>query len=610
MSEPSVVDTAARRTTRRAPIPLAWRGDGAAPTRFHRGAHPPYAIRWFGSTALLGHLRRVAASIVASQAVDTRDWMRPERPHELLGHAGRILKAPVPDAPTLVERLGRPLWIDFVADTGDDRDVSSAVARLVFAEYAPPESPDGETLPRGDILLFGGDTAYPVATGREILRRVVQPWNEVLQEVGTGGRRRVLLGIPGNHDWYDGLDGFARLFRRDALVGMLAEWEAGRAHRAQKGAPGDRSRAALVRQLHLDELVGSVDLVRSAYQALRAIVRGGTVHRVARLALRGYMPIQEASHWALPLAPGLELWGVDRQLRRLDFRQRTFFIERRAERPTDRLVFLAPDPALSFGERNLAGQSMLAACHLTLEKDRVLYLSGDLHHYERRPLGDSLHVIAGGGGAFLHGTRIPPSPLGPAARVYPDAGVSRRLALELPWKLLAGTPGFLPHMVFGLLGAIQLWALGRGLVRGALTTALVAFIYIVGFTLAARGRRAHPILTLAVTISFGAGRGVLSLASSTARAPARARRVPQRAGRARARGARCAPLRGLPDGAGPHGARARGRVRRARAPRLPPLRTHADRRERQPRGVGDREGRPARAGATGPHRPLPLAVTP
>ena len=75
MSEPSVVDAAGLRATRHPPVPLAWRGDGAAPTRFHRGAHPPYAIRWFGSTALLGHLRRVAASIVASQAVDTRDWM-------------------------------------------------------------------------------------------------------------------------------------------------------------------------------------------------------------------------------------------------------------------------------------------------------------------------------------------------------------------------------------------------------------------------------------------------------------------------------------------------------------------------------------------------------
>ena len=146
---------------------------------------------------------------------------------------------------------------------------------------------------------------------------------------------------------------------------------------------------------------------------------------------------------------------------------------------------------------------MLAACHLTLESDRVLYLSGDLHHYERRAVGESLHVIAGGGGAFLHGTRIPPSPRGPAARVYPDAATSRRLALGLPWKLMAGTAGFLPHMLFGLLGAIQLRALGRGPVAGTLTTALVALAYIAGFTLAVRGRRTRPVLTLAVTMSFG-----------------------------------------------------------------------------------------------------------
>ena len=178
MSDPAVVDTAPSPSTGRAAVPLAGRGDSGPPSRFRHGARPPYAIRWFGSTALLGHLRRAAASAIASQAVDTRDWMRPDRPHELLDHAARVLRAPVADAPTLVERLGRPLWIDFVADTGDDRDVSSAVARLVFTEYAPAEGRDPGILPRGDILLFGGDTAYPVATGREILRRVVQPWNE------------------------------------------------------------------------------------------------------------------------------------------------------------------------------------------------------------------------------------------------------------------------------------------------------------------------------------------------------------------------------------------------------------------------------------------------
>jgi hypothetical protein len=503
VSEPPAVDSAPRQAAGRGAVPLARPGDIDPPTRFHRGAHSPFAIRWFGSTALLGHLRRAAAAVIASQAVDTRDWMRPDRPDELLAHASRVLRAPASEAPTLVERLGRPVWIDFVADTGDDRDVSAAVAHLVFAEYAPAAATEPEVLPRGDILLFGGDTAYPVSTGREILRRVVQPWNEVLRETGTGGRRRVLLGIPGNHDWFDGLDGFARLFRRDAVAGLLAHWEAERAHHAHPRSARDRRRSTLVRQLHLDEVLGSVDLVRSAAQSLRAIVQGTTVHRVARLALRGYTAVQEASYWVLPLAPGLELWGVDRQLRRLDFRQRTFFLERRAERPEDRLVFLAPDPALAFGERNAPGQAMLSACRLSLESDRVLYLCGDLHHYERRVVGESLHVIAGGGGAFLHGTRIPPAPDGPAACAYPDAATSRRLARQLPWKLMAGAAGFLPHMTFGVLAALQLLALHHGAVAGAVTTALVALACVGGFTLAVRGRRGRWARTLGVTVPFG-----------------------------------------------------------------------------------------------------------
>jgi hypothetical protein len=42
---------------------------------------------------------------------------------------------------------------------------------------------DGERLllPRGDLLVFGGDVAYPVATADEIYKRLVLPWNEHLK---------------------------------------------------------------------------------------------------------------------------------------------------------------------------------------------------------------------------------------------------------------------------------------------------------------------------------------------------------------------------------------------------------------------------------------------
>ena len=222
--------------------------------------------------------------------------------------------------------------------------------------------------------------------------------------------RRVLLGIPGNHDWYDGLDGFGRLFRRKAHEAPPDEEVPGSAKRARRVK---RKAGIVARQLHLDEVSGIAGMLTAAWRGVRALVAGDKIRRPRRLALVGYDPVQDASYWALPLAPGLEAWGVDRQLGRLDYRQRLFFAERRRAAPSGSLLFVAPDPALAFGEKHEPGARMLSACRLSLERDRVFYLTGDMHHYERRaPGGESLHVIAGGGGAFLHGTRVSPSPWG------------------------------------------------------------------------------------------------------------------------------------------------------------------------------------------------------
>ena len=197
------------------PVPLFPRGSEPSPMAFRRGARQPYGIRWFGSTALLGHLRHLTAERLATGQLDTRDWMRAQAPGDLLREVARVLEARG-DGATLTERLGREVWIDFVADTGDDSDVSLAVAGMVFAEYALQDG-SGRVLPRGDLLIFGGDTAYPLSSAPEIARRLTHPWNQVLAGLGPPSRARALLAIPGNHDWYDGLDGFARLFRRDPV---------------------------------------------------------------------------------------------------------------------------------------------------------------------------------------------------------------------------------------------------------------------------------------------------------------------------------------------------------------------------------------------------------
>src|SRR5215467_2683197 len=170
--------------------------------RFTRGKENPRGVVWFGARSFWGHLRHFIASAIAAESIDSRDWMSPDDPHAFVARITAVLGGNV-RATSLIEGLGRDLYIDFVADTGDDVAVSRAVARLVFAPYELPD-PDrpGEYVlaPRGDILLFGGDTAYPVATSQELTNRVIVPWNQVLQALPQDGHRRVLLGVPGNHD--------------------------------------------------------------------------------------------------------------------------------------------------------------------------------------------------------------------------------------------------------------------------------------------------------------------------------------------------------------------------------------------------------------------------
>ena len=493
-----------------APVHLEPRGDRPAPLVFREGAHAPYAIRWYGATSLWGHFRNFVSTAIASESVDSRDWMRPLLAKEMLAGVTSVLG--IEDKGTLLESLERPLWIDWVADTGDDRDVSQAVARMIFSEYRSDEAGEALMLPRGDVLLFGGDTAYPVATAGEIFRRVIQPWNEVLREVDEPrDRPRVLLGIPGNHDWYDGLDGFGRFFRRSARDITPTDMSA---HSAAPAHEQGRSAGLLAHGLHLDEVSGWLETFAGAARAARAFWAGTSVSQRRRLVLEGYEPVQEATYWALPLAPGLDLWGTDRQLSRLDYRQREYFdLRRKTVGESAGICLGAPDPAIAFGEPWELGERILAGCKLSLERDHVLYQCGDMHQYERRVVGKSLHVIAGGGGAFLHGTRIVPDPA-PAAAAYPNAKTTRWLALQVPLKLMVGRAGYLVHIAAGLVATLEL-AIGWhhrerfAVVSIAVSVAIIAMLY----TLAGH-RRAHPRRVLALAIPFGATLGLLPMALS------------------------------------------------------------------------------------------------
>ena len=113
------------------------------------------------------------------------------------------------------------IWIDYVADLGDGWNATYSVASLIGNEHivarpadVPHSSAPGEhgpLLPRGDILVFGGDQVYPVASAENYATRCYNPYYCACPwELDK--KTPELFAIPGNHDWYDGLTSFLRCF--------------------------------------------------------------------------------------------------------------------------------------------------------------------------------------------------------------------------------------------------------------------------------------------------------------------------------------------------------------------------------------------------------------
>ncbi|MBK9037067.1 MAG: hypothetical protein IPL61_38450 [Myxococcales bacterium] len=117
---------------------------------------------WLLGTQLTASLRDMIASGLTE--ADVRDWMEPGPPIKI---------APVDGADCV--------WLDFLADTGDSPLLVYRLAHLLqrptLDVYTPADdradaAPPGErparrpsvTLPRGQVLVIGGDTAYRCPT--------------------------------------------------------------------------------------------------------------------------------------------------------------------------------------------------------------------------------------------------------------------------------------------------------------------------------------------------------------------------------------------------------------------------------------------------------------
>jgi hypothetical protein len=130
-------------------------------------------------------------------------------------HADRRLLEPFTLHPNQIfdysnDESGQPrrnLTLDYVADTGDGWNSTYAVLYWISrAKLAV----GGQETRRGEILVMGGDQVYPTANREAYEHRLIKPLEAALS--CTDAPHPHLYAIPGNHDWYDSLVSFTRLF--------------------------------------------------------------------------------------------------------------------------------------------------------------------------------------------------------------------------------------------------------------------------------------------------------------------------------------------------------------------------------------------------------------
>lgn len=354
-------------------------------------------VRWLLDRQLLVNLREILLYSAFGTRIDPRNWM-----------AG--LEVDVDD-----DFKGEEFWFDYLSDTGDGMKATYSIAYLAYSDlWASSAVKPGDVvfksgegrqkLPRGSFLLIGGDTAYHVADYETLAERFWYPFNRAFRDLKRLGRvdteRRPLFGIPGNHDYYDFLDGFNRQFRRPY----------NNERRYNESERGDQP----------------------------------------QLVLDGFARKQRASYFSLKLPFGWRLWGLDSQDGIMDRRQRDFFRENSKQKPTRRLIVATPEPITVFGrpaEEDSAISNSLKGIGLDrpfLERHPEqalpegscrLDIAGDVHHYARywgsEPGSDKparyASVVSGLGGAFLHSTSTDVRKVRAKER-YPE-----------PWEALAET---------------------------------------------------------------------------------------------------------------------------------------------------------------------------
>ncbi|MDJ1473059.1 metallophosphoesterase [Xanthocytophaga flava] len=123
-----------------------------------------------------------------------------------------------------VDRAQDEIWVDYISDLGDGFNSTYTMADLLAQEKLMVHVDGINTvLPSAKIIIMGGDEVYPTPSLDEYNRRTKYLYEAAFPENcdETEAEKTYLYAIPGNHDWYDGLGTFLKLFTQGRKWGRL-----------------------------------------------------------------------------------------------------------------------------------------------------------------------------------------------------------------------------------------------------------------------------------------------------------------------------------------------------------------------------------------------------
>lgn len=390
----------------------------------------PDMTRWFDPILLGKLLRNVVTSGMFGQYADRRLMIA-----ALDTVDTDVLMQRAHDAKLQVNANGEA-WFDFVADLGDGFDSTYAIAYLLGQQSLKI---NGQDLPRGSALVFGSDEVYPVASRNAYHHQFGDPYAFANPDPAPHSKEGIpAYAIPGNHDWYDGLEMFLAFFTRE--------------HPWHFGAWRTRQR-------------------------------------------RSYFALQLTDQWWL-WCTDIQLADD------MDQPQADYFTKVAANMPDGARVILASaEPGWLYTVSNRRSFDILDYTAWIVRNARKnltvpVLLSGDTHHYSRYATEKGMQfVVAGGGGAFLHPThqledeikfelggvqcdlslKRDPASNAPneTAACYPSQDKSKRLTLRNLWFPVT-------NWDFAILMGIVYWIFSIGLsLRNSLDSYIIAFLIFV-----------------------------------------------------------------------------------------------------------------------------------